>query len=63
MNDLIFAAGSVCNNVGGNWHAWSMDSKTFASYAEADAYATVCHSQICDQNLVGMTTFCYELQD
>ena len=60
---LTFVAGSVSDNVNSNWHAWSSDCKTFASYAEADAYATVCHNEICNQNLVGMTTFCYELRD
>ena len=60
---LAFVAGSVSEQINGNWHAWSSDCKTFASYAEADAYATVCHNEICNQNLVGMTTFCYELRD
>ena len=63
MKSLIFVAGSVSDNVNSNWHSWSSNSKTFASYIEADAYATECYSEICNENLVGMTTFCYELAD
>ena len=60
MDNLIFAAGSVSNNVGGNWHTWSSDCKWFASYDEGIAYMNECHEKIFNQNISGMDVFCYQ---